>query len=233
MHGDYSPAGSGSQRAALEENVTIASLNRSAFRRARVLSVNVVGGPGSGKTTLIVQTIARLIPQWKAGVIAANSIFNPDIGRFDAVADQIAKLQLSSGATLMPKDIQAGLSQLDLAPLGVIFIENLGLLAGPGQCDLGEEAKVVVFSMAAGTDKAARHPRVVEWADAVVLNKVDLAEVAGFDLASFRADVQRLNPRARLFELSASKGRGLDEWAAWVRVQIKMKRNNDTAFSAA
>jgi len=220
MHGDYDSVGTGSRGAALEEHATISSLNRNAFRRGRVLSVNMVGGPGSGKTTLIVQTIARLIPEWKAGVIAANSIFNPDIGRFDAVADQTAKLQLSSGATLMPQDIQSGLSQLDLAPLGVVFIENLGLLPGPGQCDLGEEVKVAVFSVAAGMDKAARHPRVVEWADTVVLNKVDLAEVAAFNLQAFRADVRRLNPGAKLFELSAVKGQGFEGWTAWVRSQI-------------
>jgi hydrogenase nickel incorporation protein HypB len=219
MHGDY-PAANALRHTGEEEDATIASLNRNAFRRARVLSVNVVGGPGCGKTTLIVQTIARLIPQWKAGVIAANSIFNPDIGRFDAVADQIAKLQLSSGTTLMPQDIQAGLSQLDLAPLGAIFIENLGLLAGPDYCDLGEEVKVAIFSVAAGTDQAVRNPRVVEWADAVVLNKTDLAATAGFDLQSFRADVRRLNPPAKLFELSAVKGEGVESWSAWVGSHI-------------
>ncbi|HEV8379677.1 MAG TPA: hydrogenase nickel incorporation protein HypB [Tepidisphaeraceae bacterium] len=216
-------AGNGS-RSAAGENAIIASLNRNAFRRAGVLSINVMGGPGSGKTTLIVQTIAQLIPQWQAGVIAANSIFNPDIGRFDAVASQIAKLQLSSGATLMPHDIQAGLSQLDLSPLGVIFIENLGLFPDPGECDLGEEKRVAVFSVAAGADTAARHRQAVEWADAVILNKLDLVSLTAFDLESFRADVRRLNPDAKLFELSARKGHGFEEWAAWVGAQIHKGR---------
>lgn len=201
------------------ENATIASLNRNAFGRAGVLSVNMVGGPGSGKSTLIVQTIARLLPEWHAGVIAANSIFNPDIGRFDAVAAQTARLQLSSGATLTPHDVKTGLSQLDLATLGAVFIENLGLLPSPGECDLGEQRRVVVFSVAAGADQAARHPQVVKWADAVILNKVDLLPLAAFDLESFRADVRRLNPRAKLFEVSASKGQ-VDQWAQWLGAQI-------------
>src|SRR6478672_7571324 len=143
---EFSPAHDSSRRLAEGENAIIAALNRNAFHRAGVLSINVLGGPGSGKSTLIVQTIARLLPEWQAGVIAANSIFNPDIGRFDAVAAQIAKLQLSSGATLMPNDVQVGLSQLDLSPLGAVFIENLGLLPAPSGCDLGEERRVVVFS---------------------------------------------------------------------------------------
>ena len=219
MPKDYFPGNSGSWLGA-EENATIASLNRNAFRRAGVLSVNVVGGAGCGKTTLIVQTIARLIPEWKAGVIAANSIFNPDIGRFDAVADQIARLRLSSEATLMPHDIQAALSQLDLSPLGAVFIENLGLRPGPSQCDLGEETKVVVFSVAAGADVASKQPHTVEWADAVVLNKLDLAALTAFDIESFRNVIHRLNPRAKLFELSAAKGQGFDDWVTWVRAQI-------------
>ena len=201
------------------ENATIASLNRNAFGRAGVLSVNMVGGPGSGKSTLIVQTIARLLPDCQTGVIAANSIFNPDIDRFDAVATQIAKLQLGSGTSLVPQDVQAGLSQLDLAPLGAVFIENLGLLPFPSESDLGEQKRVVVFSVAAGADQAATHPEAVRWADAVILNKVDLLPLAAFDLESFRADVHRLNPRARLFEVSAAKGQ-IDEWAEWCRARI-------------
>jgi hydrogenase nickel incorporation protein HypB len=218
----YVPGNSGSRPGA-EENATIASLNRNAFRRAGVLSVNVVGGAGCGKTTLIVQTIARLIPEWKAGVIAANSTFNPDIGRFDAVAAQIAKLQPSSGTTLMPHDVQAGLSQLDLSPLEVVFIENLGLLPDRDECDLGEKTRVVVFSVAAGADQAAKHPQVVQWADAVLLNKLDLLPLSPFDLDSFRSDVKRLNSRARFIEVSCKSGTGLDEFAQWVRAQIKLK----------
>jgi len=220
MPNDYLPGNSGARLGA-GENATIASLNRNAFRRAGVLSVNLVGGAGCGKTTLIVQTIARLIPQWKAGVIAANSIFNPDIGRFDAVAAQIARLELSSGETLMPHDIQAGLSQLDLSPLGAVFIENLGLRPGPSQCDLGEQIKVAVFSVAAGPDSAAKHPGAVEWADAVVLNKIDMAELTAFDLESFQKVIHGLNPRAKLFELSAVKGQGIEDWATWVQAQIR------------
>ena len=124
----------------------------------------------------------------------------------------------------MPHDIQAGLSQLDLSPLGALFIENLGLRPGPSQCDLGEEAKVVVFSVAAGEDSASKHPQAVEWADAVVLNKLDLAALTGFDIESFRNAIHRLNPRAKLFELSAAKGQGFDDWAAWVCAQIHTEK---------
>jgi len=203
----------------IEENATIASLNRNAFHRAGVLSINVVGGPGCGKTTLILQTIARLLPQWQTGVIAGNSIFNPDIDRFTAVAQQLAKLRPSFGAAFTPRDIQKGLVELDLTPLGIVFIENLGLPSDPRECDLGEERRVAVFSAAASV-KAGKYPHVIKWADAVVLSKLDLAPLASFNLREFREEVARLNPHARVFELSALKGEGFDQWTEWVRGQI-------------
>jgi len=203
----------------------VASLNRKAFARHGVLSVNMVGGPGAGKTTLIMQTIARLLPDLHSGVIAANSTVNPDIGRFNALAHQVAKLQSDSNAMMTASDVQLGLSQMDLADLGIVFIENISLLSGPSEYDLGEEKHVAVFSMAGGAHNAAKYPQVVQWADAIVLNKLDLAPLMAFDLESFRADVKRVNPHAKLFELSSASGQGLDQWVDWVRAQAQNRHS--------
>ncbi len=213
----------GSTRGA-EENAIAASLNRGTLRRNGVSSFNIVGGPGCGKTTLILQTIARMLPELRIGVIAANSTVNPDIERFTAMAHQVARLESGGETFLTAADIQRGLARLDLTKLGLVFIENISLLLGPSDYDLGEEKRVAVFSVAAGAHEAAKHPQVVRWADAIVLNKLDLLSVGSFDLQSFRADVERLHPRTPLFVLSASRGEGFDEWIAWVRKQTTNMR---------
>jgi hydrogenase nickel incorporation protein HypB len=93
-------------------------------------------------------------------------------------------------------------------------------LALPGAPDLGQDATVTVFSVAAGDDKADKHPELVQASDLIVLNKVDLLPSVPFDLEAFRADVRRIKPGVELIELSAIKGDGMGRWLEWLRSQV-------------
>jgi hydrogenase nickel incorporation protein HypB len=122
------------------------------------------------------------------------------------------------------------LGQLDLTSLDLVIIENVGTVTVPAEhLDLGQEVTVTVFSVAAGDDKARKHPDLVEASDAVVLNKIDLSLVVPFDLAAFRSDVRRINRRAEILETSALGGRGVDRWVEWVTRRMNKPRGNDDA----
>ena len=73
----------------------------------------------------------------------------------------------------------------------LLFIENVGNLICPVGFDLGQAAKVGLFSLTEGDDKAAKHPYPVQAADL-------------------------LNPRVSLLDVSATTGEGLDAWIAWL-----------------
>ena len=100
------------------------------------------------------------------------------------------------------------------------MIENVGTLALPGIPDVGQDASVTVFSVAAGDDKADKHPELVSGADLVILNKTDLLASVPFDVGAFRGDVGRIKPGVDLIELSAIRGDGLAKWVAWLRGQV-------------
>ena len=194
----------------------VADVNRKALRDAGIFTVSVLGGPGCGKTTLIDATIQRLMPGVQVGVVACDIASHLDADRLTRHSDQVVQVNVGAGGLLDATYIRDALESLDLKRIDVLFIENIGTLVG-GPLDLGQEATVAIFSVAAGHDKPAKHPELTRAATGVVLNKTDLLPAVPFDLAAFRADVQRLNQGARLFEVSALTGNGMDQWVKWLR----------------
>ena len=198
----------------------IARLNRQALREANVLTINVLGGPGCGKTSLIAATIDQLMPDVHAGVIACDIASSRDADRISTSSEQVVQVNTGQGGVVEASHIYEALHWLDLAWLDLLFIENVGTLALSGVPDLGQDAGAIVFSVAAGDDKAERHPELVRSADVVVLNKTDLLPSVPFNLAAFRADVRRLNPNVELIEVSALKRNGIDRWVRWIGSRV-------------
>jgi hydrogenase nickel incorporation protein HypB len=198
----------------------VAHLNRAALREAGVLGVGVFGGPGCGKTTLIAATIARLKPGVEVGVIACDTGTHRDADRISKISDQVVQVNTLADGIVDASHIRDALGWLDLKKLDLLMIENVGTLALPRVPDLGQEASVTVFSVAAGDDKADKHPEFVCGGDLVILNKVDLLPSVSFDVASFRRDVERIKPGVDLFEVSAIKGEGTERWLAWLRSRV-------------
>jgi hydrogenase nickel incorporation protein HypB len=208
----------------------VAKLNRQRLNEAKVFTVNVVGGPGCGKTSLIDSTIEHLKPDVNVGVIACDLTSHRDADRMIAHSPNV--VQVNTGERGMPDatDLRAALDCLDLENIELLFIENVGALIGPVALDLGQDVTAAVFSVAGGHDKADKHAPLVQGAGVVVLNKTDLLSAVPFDLDTFRADVQRLNPHAPLCELSALRESGMDTWFAWLKFQVANERTGDSKW---
>ena len=201
---------------------------RHALLDASVFCVSVVGGPGCGKSTLLRKTIERLAPDLCVGVITSD----PEDPRHRGVTDPpIVRVELEGRPCVGPADVSDALSHIDLGPLDMLFIENVGALPACGtSTDLGQDATVTVFSAAAGDDKARRHPGLVRSSAAVLLNKTDLLLSIPFDVAAFRHDVRRINPDVPLFEVGALSGCGMVPWLNWLKRHVrKGRRGGDDA----
>src|SRR5438045_6540674 len=148
------------------------------LKRAGVVSLNIVGGPGSGKTTLILRTLQQLAGQQRIGVISTNSLVNPQAQQFSAFTDEVAQISNGTHSMLEAHDVRGALARLNVSKLDLLMIENISGLIGPSRYDLGEEKSVDVVSMAAGEQSARSLRDVINWADAILLNKIDLAAVA-------------------------------------------------------
>jgi hydrogenase nickel incorporation protein HypB len=195
-----------------------ATANRSTLRAAGVFAANVIGGAGCGKTTLIKGTIERLLPERRVGVITADPMAYHDAGRLAGCAERVVPVETGpDGGVLRPALVHDALGRFELRHLHLLLIENISSLTGPERFDLGQDAVVGVFSVAAGDDKAAKYPGVIRLADVVLLNKADLLGTVPFDRAAFRRDVAALHPSVPIIELSALNGHGMEEWMAWLR----------------
>ncbi len=209
-----------SERIPVEQKITsrndvIAAGNRARLDAAGIFSLNLMASPGAGKTSLIEQTVPRLLSRFRVGVIdgdLATSLDADRAARAGAVSVQIN----SSSCHLDAPMVSRGLDRLDLATLDLLIVENVGNLVCPASWKLGTHRSVLIASIPEGDDKPYKYPGMYRGVDALVINKIDLLPYLTFDMARFRSGVEALNEGVLTFPLSCTTGEGIDAWIAWV-----------------
>jgi len=199
----------------LKLNDEVAQLNRRTLRAAGVYTIDLMGGPGCGKTALLEATLRELAQTRCAGVIVGDLTTARDAERLARWSDHVVQINTGKGCHLDANQVRQALGQIDLLALDLLFIENVGNLICPVGFDLGQHTKVGMFSLAEGDDKAAKHPYIVAESSVLLLNKMDLQPYLPFDMDGFRADVKRLNPDVELIETAVLRNQ-LDGWLAWL-----------------
>ncbi|MGI6045318.1 MAG: hydrogenase nickel incorporation protein HypB [Eggerthellaceae bacterium] len=205
----------------LDKNDKLADELRARFAKEHVFVVDLMASPGSGKTSTILATIDALRDEFNIAVIEGDIASSVDSQR---IKDQgIAAVQINTGGAchLESTMIKRAVDVLDLERLDLIIIENVGNLVCPTDFDLGENAKIMILSVPEGHDKPLKYPGIFQVSDAVILNKVDTMPVFNFDMASFEADVRKLNPVAPIFPLSATSGEGMEAWTEWLADKVR------------
>lgn len=204
----------------LTVNDQVAQANREMLDRNGTTMVNIMSSPGSGKTSLILQTIRRLRDRVAIGVIEgdiSSSIDADTIGRED-----IPVVQINTGGQchLDAKMVRPALTQLPVDGLRLVFVENVGNLVCPGEFNIGEHLKVLILSVPEGDDKIYKYPLMFNIVDAVVINKLDLLPYTRFDVEAFSKVLRSINEKAQLFKVSCTSGEGLDDWTAWLAARL-------------
>lgn len=209
----------------LTSNDQMAAHNRLRLETAAVLTINVMASPGAGKTSVISKTIEALLGQERIGVIEGDIAGRIDTERVLAVGAHDA-VQINTGGSchLEANMIQQALDSLDLDELDIIFVENVGNLVCPTHWALGEQLKLCILSTPEGHDKPVKYPELFAASDVIILNKIDLIELVGFERPFFHDCLQALNPDAPIFDLSCRTGKGVDDWTAWLLKQKKVKK---------
>jgi hydrogenase nickel incorporation protein HypB len=200
----------------LAANDRLAERNRGYFRALGLLTINVVSSPGSGKTTLIQETVARLGSGCRAGVIVGDLETDNDARRLRAAGARAVQITTGTLCHLEAGMIARALAALDPRSLELLIIENVGNLVCPAAFDLGEDLRVVLLSVTEGEDKPLKYPPMFSTADVVIVTKLDLAAAAGVELAALRHHIQRASPRAQVFEVSARTGAGMEPWCEFL-----------------
>jgi hydrogenase nickel incorporation protein HypB len=207
----------------LASNDELASRNAERFREADVLAVNLIASPGAGKTSLIIKTLQATQGRAAVGVIEGDIAGSIDAEKVLS-AGAAAAVQINTGGNchLEAHMVAQALDRLDLDPLDIVFIENVGNLVCPTHWALGESIKMCLISAAEGHDKPIKYPDIFIAADVIVLNKIDLIEFVDFERDPFYESVRALNRDAPIFEVSCRTGAGLPAWVDWLLTrQIK------------
>ena len=204
----------------LAENMIEASTVRERLNSAGVTLVNVMSSPGSGKTSVILQTIAALRDRYRIAVVEADLDSTVDADKINEVGINAVQLETGGFCHVDARMTSVALSLLDLTSLDLLFLENVGNLVCPAQTDTGSHINVVILSVPEGDDKPLKYPVIFASVDAVLINKMDYLEVADFDEDAVRSRVRTLNDKADIFALSCKTGDGISGWIQWLEERI-------------
>lgn len=204
----------------LEANERIAAENRRLFDEAGLFVINLMSGPGAGKTSLLEKTLS-LASGMRVGVIEGDIAGTDDAERVGAFNVPVVQINTGGACHLDANMISSVLPDLPLRELDLLFIENVGNLVCPAEFKVGEDMKVMILSIAEGHDKPLKYPLMFQESSALVLNKIDLAPHLDVDIEKIRRDALSLNPHLRIFEVSCRSGQGIDAWIAWLKTESR------------
>ena len=214
----------------LSRNEQLAAELRARFAQTGTYVVNVLSSPGSGKSSTILATNERLRDRFGLRCAVIEGDIASDVDAQLMKEAGMPAIQINTGGLchLEGNMIRQAVDALDeaigLDAIDVIFIENVGNLVCPVDFDLGENLCVMILSVPEGDDKPLKYPGIFQHAGALLLNKVDVAPAFDFDRAGYNRVLDDLNPRAPRFEVSATKGEGMDAWSDWLAGQVRAAR---------
>ena len=208
----------------LKANDYVAEMIRSDMRSKNILVINLVSSPGSGKTSLLEETIKLLKDKISIAVLEGDLETERDAIR---IRNQgVEALQIVTGGIchLEAQMIQQALPNINLEGVDVLFIENVGNLVCPASYDLGEDYRVTLVSCTEGDDKPKKYPSMFLTTDVMLITKSDLLPYVPFSVDAVIKDAHEVNAEIKTFVLSSLKNDGMSEWCDWLIDKIIMKK---------
>ena len=205
------------ETALLAKNDHQAQHNREWLAERRIVALNLMSSPGSGKTSLLRRTIDELAPGRPVAVIEGDQETRIDAETIRSTGAPVVQITPGAGCHLDADMLARGLAELRPPEGSLVFVENVGNLVCPALFDLGEAAKVVVVSVTEGEDKPLKYPHMFAVADVVVINKVDLLPYVDVRLERLIDHCRSVNPGVRVLPMSVTTGEGMGAWCDWLR----------------
>jgi urease accessory protein len=174
----------------------------------RALRLGVAGPVGTGKSSLIAMLCRELGTELSVGVIT-NDIYTDEDARFlcphTAIRDDITQNLLAV------EDLEH-----DFDPVDLVLVEsggdNLTATFSPALVD----AQFFVLDVAGGGDVARKGGPGIARADALIVNKTDLAPYVGVDVEQMVRDAEQARQGGTVIALSRTDPASVAELKRWV-----------------
>ncbi|HTI04414.1 MAG TPA: hydrogenase nickel incorporation protein HypB [Gemmatimonadales bacterium] len=206
----------------MAKNDEIAARVRARLAAAGVPAFNLVSSPGSGKTLLLERTLAEIGAEMRIAIVTGDVQTQNDADRLARHTDKLVQAVVTNGAChLDARQVDTALDAIDLEETDLLFIENVGNLVCPAGWDLGEAAKIALFSVTEGEDKPSKYPNMFRASRWVVFTKLDLLPHVPFSLERAVDLARAVNPDLGFLMTSSVAPHGLGEWFGFCRSQAR------------
>lgn len=213
------------KKSVFESNDKEAEKLRQELKEKGTFLLNLMSSPGSGKTTTLKATVARLKDEMKIGIMEADIDSDVDARTMEQAG--VDSIQLHTGGMC---HLDAGMTRQGIDEFGafdydLVVLENVGNLVCPAEFDTGATKNAMILSVPEGDDKPLKYPLMFQVSDIVLINKIDTKSVFDFDDDAVVERIHKLNPNAEVIFISARNGDGVDKWCDWLRTQVRAQKN--------
>ncbi len=208
------------------DNDRQADLLRADLRKKGVFLLNLMSSPGSGKTTTLMRTIEALKDDFKIGVMEADIDSDVDARTVSGSGAKVIQLHTGGMCHLDAEMTKQGLEGLETGDVDLVVLENVGNLVCPAEFDTGASKNAMILSVPEGHDKPLKYPLMFSICDVVLVNKIDVLPYFDFDMDKCREYIHMRNPGAKIIPICARTGEGMEEWADWLREEVKNWKNH-------
>jgi hydrogenase nickel incorporation protein HypB len=195
----------------LKANREMAQENRTLLQKHGVRAIDIMGAIGTGKTSLIEKLVNRLKSRYRIAAFKGDLTTTIDAEIISRHNVQVVAINTGKECHLDANLVRKALQKLSLDTIDLLFIENVGNLICPAEFPLGSEKRLVMISVTEGPYMVVKHPFIFMDADVVAINKIDLASAMGVNVENLKADVKRINPKAKVVSINCRTGEGVDK----------------------
>jgi len=214
----------------LQANDFVATSIRKEMEERNILLLNIVSSAGSGKTTLMEETVRRLGDKYNIAILVGDLETERDAERINKAGGNALQIVTGGICHLEAQMIWQGMQSLDLEGVDVLIIENVGNLVCPSSFDLGEDYRVVLIATTEGDDKPKKYPKMFLTSDLMLVSKSDLLPYLPFSVDAVVKDAKDINDDLEVIPISTMNGDGIDKWCSWLESKVAEKKEAVTSL---
>ncbi|MEJ2294258.1 MAG: hydrogenase nickel incorporation protein HypB [Candidatus Lokiarchaeota archaeon] len=194
----------------ISKNDYLAAKNNETFKKHNILSFDIVGAIGAGKTAIIEAIVQRISFQRKVLVINGDVTTRIDANRIAKFGVKTIQINTGRECALNSYHISQVINNYDIREYDTVFIENVGNLICPSDFILGADKRIVVVSITEGPWVIQKHPMLFKFSDIAIINKIDLNDVMEIDIENMIGDGKEINPDLQIITTSATTGENIE-----------------------